>query len=86
VTQDDEKVMTEVTHKKFHYFPITHRLKRLFISKRTMRNMRWHKEDIRENHGVMVHPSDGGAWNVLDNFDADFSSDVRKCSLWIDNR
>jgi hypothetical protein len=51
-----------------------------------MRNMRWHKEDIRENHGVMVHPSDGGAWNVLDNFDADFSSDVRKCSLWIDNR
>jgi hypothetical protein len=35
VTQDGEKVMTDVAQKQLRYFPITHRLKRLFISKRT---------------------------------------------------
>jgi hypothetical protein len=37
---------------------MTHRLNWLFISKRTARHMRWHKEGIHENDGVMVHPSD----------------------------
>jgi hypothetical protein len=40
VTQDDEKVMTKVAQKQLRYFPITHRLKRWFISKRTARHMR----------------------------------------------
>jgi hypothetical protein len=40
--------------------------------------MRWHKEGICENDGVMGHPSDGEAWKVLDGFDADFASDARK--------
>jgi hypothetical protein len=39
--------------------------------------MRWHKEGIRENDGVMGHPSDGEAWKVLDRFDAEFFSDAR---------
>jgi alkylated DNA repair dioxygenase AlkB len=64
VTQNGEKVMTEVTQKQLHYFSITPRLKRLFVSKRTMRHMRWHKESIRENDGVTGHPSDGEAWKV----------------------
>jgi hypothetical protein len=49
VTQDGEKVTTEVAQKQLRYIPITHHLKRLFISKRTTRHMRWHKEGIREN-------------------------------------
>jgi hypothetical protein len=69
--------MTEVAHKQLRYFPITPRLKRLFVSKRTMRHMRWHKEAIRENDRIMGHPSDGEAWKVLDRFDADFVSDAR---------
>jgi hypothetical protein len=77
VTQDGEKVTTEVTHKKLHYFPITPRLKRLFISKRIARHMRWHKKGIRENDIVMGHASDGEVCKVLDRFDADFASDVR---------
>jgi hypothetical protein len=39
--------------------------------------MRWHKEGIRENDGVMGHPSDGEAWKVLDGFDVDFAIDAR---------
>jgi hypothetical protein len=76
VTQDGEKVMTEVTQKHVRYFPITPQLKRLFISKRTVRHMRWHKEGIHENDGLMRHPLDGEAWKVLDRFDADFTSDA----------
>jgi hypothetical protein len=39
--------------------------------------MRWHKEGICENDGVMGHPSDGETWKVLDKFVADFASDAR---------
>jgi hypothetical protein len=76
VTQDGEKVVTEVAQKQLCYFPITPRLNRLFISKRTARHMRRHKEGIHENDGVMGHPSYGEAWKVIDRFDADFPSDV----------
>jgi hypothetical protein len=77
VTHDGEKVMIEVAHKQLRYFPITPRLKWLFMSKRTVRHTRWYKEGIRENDGVMGLPSDGEAWKVLDKFDADFASDER---------
>jgi hypothetical protein len=77
VTQDGEKVTTEVAQKQLRYSPITPRLKLLFISKRTTRHMRWHKEGICENDGVMGHPSDGEAWKVLDKFDANITSDAR---------
>jgi hypothetical protein len=46
-------VTTEVAQKQLHYFPITPHLKWLFISKRTVKHMRWHKEGISENDGVM---------------------------------
>jgi hypothetical protein len=61
VTQDGEKVTTEVAQKQLCYFHITHRLKQLFISKRTTRHMRWHKEGIHQNDEVMGHPSDDEA-------------------------
>jgi hypothetical protein len=69
--------MTEVTQKQLHYIPITHRLKWLFISKRTARHMRWQQEGIPENDRVMGHYSDGEACRLLDRFDADFASDAR---------
>jgi hypothetical protein len=47
VIQDGEKVMTKVAQKQLRYFSIASRLKRMFISKRTVRHMRWHKEGIR---------------------------------------
>jgi hypothetical protein len=82
VTQDGEKVTTEVTYKQLPYFPITPHLKPLFISKRTTRHMRWHKEGTHENDGVIGHPSDGEAWKMLDRFDADFTSDTKNICLW----
>jgi hypothetical protein len=43
--------------------------------------MRWHKEGIRENDGVMVHPSDSEAWKALDSFDEDFARDARNVRI-----
>ena len=77
VNEDGEKVTTEIAHKQLRYMPLTPRLKRLFISKKTARHMRWHKEGIRENNQVMTHPSDGDAWKALDNFDPEFARDPR---------
>jgi hypothetical protein len=39
--------------------------------------MRWHKEGVRENDQVMVHPSDSKSWKALDDFDPDFTRDAR---------
>jgi hypothetical protein len=77
VNQDGEKVMTEVAQKHLRYFPTTPRLKWLFISKRTARHMRWHKEGILENDGVMGHPSNDDVWKVFNRFDTYFTSDAR---------
>jgi hypothetical protein len=76
VNEDGEKVMTKVAHKQLRYMPVMPRMKRLFISKKIARHMRWHKEGVRENDQVMVHSSDSEAWKALDDFDVDFTRDA----------
>jgi hypothetical protein len=77
VNEDGEKVTMKTTHKQLRYMPLTPRMKRLFISKKTAGHMRWHKKGVCENDHVMVHPSDSEAWKTLDDFDADFTRDAR---------
>jgi hypothetical protein len=56
VEKDDGlTVTTKIARKQLRYMPL---LKRLFISKNTARHMRWHKEGVRENPNVMVHPAE----------------------------
>jgi hypothetical protein len=43
--------------------------------------MSWHKEGMRENDQVMVHPSDSEAWKALDDFDLDFARDVQNVRI-----
>jgi hypothetical protein len=74
-------VMTEVAHKQLRYMPLTPLMKQLFLSKKTARHTRWHKEGVRENDQVMVHSSDSEAWKALDNFAADFTSYVRNVHI-----
>jgi hypothetical protein len=66
IKEDGEKVMTKVAHKQLRYMPLTPQMKWLFLSKKTTRHMRWHKEGVRENDQVMVHPSDSEAWKALE--------------------
>jgi hypothetical protein len=76
INEDGEKVMMKVAHKKLRYMSLMFWMKRLFISKKTARHMRWHKEGVRENDEVMMHPSDSEAWKALDEFDEDFTRDA----------
>jgi hypothetical protein len=66
----------KTTHKQLRYMPLPPRMKRLFISKKATRHMRWHKECVRENDQVIVHLSDSEACKALDDFDPDFARDA----------
>jgi hypothetical protein len=76
INEDGEKVMMKVVQKQLCYMPLMPRMKLLFLSKKSARHMRWHKEGVRENDQVMVHPSDSEAWKALDDFDAEFTKDA----------
>ena len=43
--------------------------------------MRWHKEGVRENDELIVHPSDVDAWKALDTFGPDFAADPRNVQI-----
>jgi hypothetical protein len=81
INNDGEVVMMKIAYKHLCYMPLTPRLKRLFISKKTAMHMRWHKEGEHDNSNMMVHPSDGEAWKTLDNFDLDFARDARNIRI-----
>jgi hypothetical protein len=81
INEGDEKVTMKVAHKQLCYMPLTPRMKWLFLSKKTTRHMWWHKEGVRENNQVMMHPSDSEAWKALDDFDADFVRDARNVGI-----
>ena len=81
VNDEGEKVMTDVAHKQLRYLPLTPRVKRMFLSKKTAMHMRWHKEGVRDNDDLIVHPSDGDAWKALDTFDPDFAAELRNARI-----
>jgi hypothetical protein len=58
--EDGDSVITKVMIKQLRYMPIMPRLKRLFLSEQTMKQMRWHKEGKRETEDpdIMSHPVD----------------------------
>jgi hypothetical protein len=81
VNEDGEKVMMKVAHKKLYYISLTPRMKQLFLSKKTARHMRWHKEGVCENDQVMVYPFDSEAKKALDDFDIDVAGDARNVRI-----
>jgi hypothetical protein len=81
INEDGEKVTTKIVDKQLHYMFLTPRMKWLFISKKTARHMRWHKEGVRENDQVMVHTSDSETWKALNDFDPDFTKDARNVRI-----
>ena len=46
----------KIPHKVLHYFPLTLRLRRLYMSRQRAKDMRWYI-DIRVNDGIMRHPT-----------------------------
>jgi hypothetical protein len=58
--------------------PLTPRVKRLFILKKTTRHMRWTKLGVSENNHMTVHPSNSESWNAVNNFKVDFVRGVSR--------
>ncbi|XP_052621646.1 uncharacterized protein LOC128127243 [Lactuca sativa] len=62
------------------YLPIAPRLQRLYLTKKTAKQMTRHYEHQTEL-GLMVHPSDGEAWKHFDLMHQEFSSEPRNVRL-----
>jgi hypothetical protein len=79
VNKDGASVTIEVVLKQLRYMPITPRLKRLYLSKETTKQMRWHKEGKHESKDLdtVSHPTDSEAWEALNRFDPEFARDHR---------
>jgi hypothetical protein len=81
--EDSVSVTTKVTTKQLRYIPIMPRLKRLFLSKETAKQMKWHHEGKHESEDpdIMSCPVDSEAWLTLDHFDPEFARDPRSVRL-----
>lgn len=55
------KKRQKIPHRVLRYFPLKLRLQRLFMSRKTAGDMRWHKEKHVEENKVMRHPVDSEA-------------------------
>ena len=70
----------KVPHKVLRYFPITPRLKRFFLSKKTASYMTWH-HDKHVVDGLLRHPTYSKAWKIFDEIHKSFSSEKRNVRL-----
>ena len=74
--------MHQVPRKVLRYFPIKKRLQRLFISKKSATDARWHDEG-RIRDGLVRHPTDSPAWKHFDATHPKFAEDSRNIRLAI---
>ncbi|XP_076910615.1 uncharacterized protein LOC143568318 [Bidens hawaiensis] len=63
--------------KVLRYFPVTSRLKRLYASRHTAKEMLWHDQQRNKQDGVLRHPADGQAWKHFDTVFPSFANDPR---------
>ncbi|GJX26679.1 uncharacterized protein Tco_0232975 [Tanacetum coccineum] len=82
----DENGKSSKSHKSnkhakvLRYFPLILRLKRLYISEKTAKDMRWHAMGLTKD-GKLRHPTDGLAWKAFDARYPKFAFDPRSVRL-----
>jgi hypothetical protein len=83
INGDGVSVTTMVATKQLRYMSITSRLKRLFLSEETVKQMRWNMEGKHDSKDsdIMSHPAYGEAWQTLDRFDPEFARGPRSVRL-----
>jgi hypothetical protein len=72
-----------VAHKVLRYLPFTPRLQRMYMEPTTAKHMCWHKEGVRANPSVFVHPSDVEAWTDFSTAFKDFAGEPRNVQIAI---
>ncbi|KAI3763957.1 hypothetical protein L2E82_13955 [Cichorium intybus] len=70
----------KIAHKVLRYFPVTPRLRRLYCSRHTAKDMIWHSIG-RSEEGTMRHPVDGSSWKEFDKNYPNFSREPRNVRL-----
>ncbi|XP_062080640.1 uncharacterized protein LOC133785417 [Humulus lupulus] len=75
-----KKVRHGVPEKVLRYFPIIPRLKRMFMSKRISKELRWHHNN-KSCDGKMRHPVDSAAWELVNDKWPSFSNEERNIRL-----
>lgn len=62
------------------YLSVTERLQRMYLCKKTAKEMTWHRQHQTQS-GKMVHPSDGEAWKHFDRLHPDFAQEIGNVRL-----
>lgn len=70
----------KIPHKVLRYFPLTPRLRRLYMSRKIATDMRWHR-DKRVDDGLLRHPADSEEWKDFDRNYPEFSCEPRNVRL-----
>ncbi|XP_020243502.1 uncharacterized protein LOC109821753 [Asparagus officinalis] len=70
----------KIPRKVLCYFPLTPRLRRLYMSRKTATEMRWYR-DKRVDDGIMRHPADTEEWKEFDLIHPDFAKEIRNVRL-----
>ena len=73
--------MGKIPQKVLRHFPLMPRLQRLFFSRHTSVDMRWHKEKRLHEDGVLRHPADSKVRKDFDNQYPWFAQDARNVRL-----
>ncbi|KAM6556619.1 hypothetical protein CsatB_003638 [Cannabis sativa] len=71
----------KVPHKVMRYFQLTPRLKRLYCSRHTAKDMRWHYSQRPKEDGVLRHPADAEEWKRFDRLHPYFAVEPRNVRL-----
>ncbi|CAN1825606.1 hypothetical protein LINPERHAP1_LOCUS31227 [Linum perenne] len=71
----------KIPWKILRYFPLKPRLRRLFMSNKTAREMRWHKEKRNNDESLLRHPADLKQWKDFDKEFPWFAEDSRNIRL-----
>lgn len=71
----------KVPHKVLRYFPLEPRLKRLYKSSHTAKDMTWHDVGRTKTDGILRHPADAAAWKNFDKMYPDFAKEPRNVRL-----
>ena len=79
-TNGKGRMKTDVPFKKMYYFPLKDQLLKLYSSKATTNEMRWHAEHVVEDD-VMQHPSDSISWKHFNDVHLDFAIEIRNVCL-----
>jgi len=76
-----DPVKKKVPEKVLRHFPLIPRLQRIFATKKSAEEAKWHESTRKSKDKEMSHPADGQAWKDFDKCWPFFAEDARNLRL-----